>query len=224
MLTSQHVETKSQNEHVNLPTRTNSWQPVEIVYSKISLAAFDLGASAPPRSGFRFSATPSSWEVRSTDVGAFVDELLRGRIPAGREKTPRVIWTNPPPGPIDILVENPCYVVIELDPNIDWFFRTGGAGVTAKQPYDQDNCDLMHVNGIGDVTADAPNVQGCRIVYFSVVHRKSGVDDRQHFNLHVEFPQAAGYNSIEIIIDPDVPNNGGVFPFDPLDPLAPVQP
>lgn len=226
MLTSQNIQTKPPNDYADLhPTNPAGWQAKEIVYSKISLSLIPpppppLGTPPDPNAKMKlyFTASPSSAVFNTKPIDEFARGLLAGPALGGverqlRDPPPPLI---PPPGPIDIVVEQACYVVIELDSAIDWQFRSGGAGVTAKADYSDDNCELRHVNADGTITVDAPGKNGCRIIYFSVVRRQNGVDDRQHFNLHVEFPQAAGYNSIEIIIDPDVPNNGGIFNFDPI--------
>jgi hypothetical protein len=205
------LDTKKPNAFIPLPPPPQA--PVaaaEIVYSQIHIGLDGAGR-------IMLTTSPSSYWVGDHDIDGFIAALRAGAPPNGGQE--RQINPHTPPDvlptPIDVLVERPCYVVIELDRARQWQFRTHDVGVTTKADFGDDNCDLKHVNANGTVSGAKPTADGCRIVYFRV-QRRAADFERQGINLHLELIQgfdALGklLNSIEIIIDPDVPNNGGQF-------------
>ncbi len=208
----QPVETQTTNEMIRLPdVPMENWKATEIVYSRISIEVDD-------DKGFLFRAAINSQVIDSTDIAAFIESLKAGATPNDKPRAPRKpdLGETETPSALDILVEHPCYVVVQLDTDSvkNWQFRTNDVGLTSKLDYGRSNFGLRHVNADAN-TPDQPSDNGCAIIYFCVNHRQA--KERQHFNLHVEFTgqdadaNGTPTNSIQIIIDPDVPNNGGQF-------------
>ncbi|WP_421932036.1 nucleotide synthetase [Phenylobacterium sp.] len=207
------VETKSLNHMIRLQRNAPAdFKPQEIVYAR-----FTMNPNRP-RLGFQ---AEECGVVQNETLGT----LLAKRCGAVVQPVTVVPKIPDPLGPgtitdRDVPVDKPCTVVLELSADWEWQFRTQDVGVTSKDDYSDDNCDLWHVNSDGSLARGTPandanpdtgatRVQNkCRIVMFSVVRR--GDHEPQKFNLHIEVLQSAT-DSVEIIIDPDVPNNGGTF-------------
>lgn len=126
--------------------------------------------------------------------------------------------------PLDIPVGKQAWLLIRLDPEVNWQFTVGQVPCTLKnEDLSGDNVYLRHVYK-GDATPWQGMVTkaGCRTIFFGVAHRAA--DDAlsdpnpgsSFINLNVEFLQKAGGKdvSLKLIIDPDVPNDagGGFFP------------
>jgi hypothetical protein len=110
--------------------------------------------------------------------------------------------------PWDLQVDDQCYVVVDLDPKIDWQFTKQMDAVTTKEPFGNRNSNLRHINQSGIAISNAMrSVENCRIVCFEVVQRD--FQESEGFNFHVEIFNRAANESIEIIFDPDISNNGG---------------
>lgn len=132
--------------------------------------------------------------------GLFIPRWIRRR----NSKDPK------PDRRLNIYVGGPCWVVIELDHNIAWRFEPGQPGVTVEPGRDDDNCDLVHVMSDGiPVRGTAPAQGICQLVYFRV-QKRCGYEHQRlychviHRNKRLEDPDQ---------IDPDIPNDGGKFPF-----------
>jgi len=134
--------------------------------------------------------------------------------------------------PIDLDVHEQCWLLIELDPDINWRFSSDYLACTTKEPEppckDQPdgprsgfNVCLRYAYSDGTVVRfpqDANPGANCRFIFFGVVHR----DDKkgQAFNLFVEFYQTDDngktWKVLPTVLDPDVPNDGGQgFPDPP---------
>jgi hypothetical protein len=116
-----------------------------------------------------------------------------------------------PDRPIDIYVRGPCYVVIELDPKLQWQFQPGKPAITAWVNNLDDNGDLHHVmSANGEILdGEGPDGDGCRIAYFGVNRRCRF--EHQKFVCNVE-SGPPGFRE-PVTVDPDIPNDGGKFPF-----------
>lgn len=141
-----------------------------------------------------------------------LEEYLKTLFPAGPEQTvvDQERFAPPGPGPLDLPVDRPCHMIIELDrskPN--WQFDSDAIGLTMKADYGARNARLNHVNDRGEVLGPNAPGDGCHIVYFSVVARE-GDDDVEGYNLAVEF--IGDSRPIRVVFDPDIPNKGGRFP------------
>lgn len=187
-------------------TAPADWTPEEIIHSRFSMQVKD--------SVLEFISAPNSQIICGYDVDDFVRELARPttQIQAlgNRFKDAHDPYVGPM-SPLDIYVGAPCYVVVELDPAWNWQFRADGPAVTTKEPYGDHNCCLRHVSANGDLLPGAaPGEDGCRIAFFSVTNRPK--HSHPHFNYHVEFLMPDG-RKVPLIIDPDVPNDGGSIPM-----------
>lgn len=128
------------------------------------------------------------------------------------------------PSPLDMPVCKQCWVIVELDQEINWRFSPGRPAITSKgEEYTHaktkghnlwlrhvhlDGRDLPHV----DPAAVGPN--RCRIAFFAVSHRGHkdfGTDPHHYVNLKVDFFQP-GKDGVELVLpcvlDPDVGNEG----------------
>lgn len=128
-------------------------------------------------------------------------------------------------GPIDLPITEQCWVVLELEDDINWRFSSTQPAVTTKAPETPLapnkiglNANLRYVydddaHTVVDDPAKGPEGANCRIVYFRVVGRAK--DKVQGMNFVVELYPVADKNGvvvgkvIPLIIDPDVPNEGG---------------
>lgn len=187
---------------VPLPDTGEHWQLGEVVYTQYS-----YDERLPD--GHRVFAKIRSYAVRTTDIEGFVEACRkRERLPAGGKVHKWRRTSQKSDRPLNIYVHKQCWVVIELDPDIDWQFEPNQRGVTTKVAQGQDNCDLMHVMSDGTVVPSVAPADGvCRLVYFVVQGRPKDWD-YQGFLCHV----ARGGKRGEDTIDPDIPNDGGRFP------------
>lgn len=114
------------------------------------------------------------------------------------------------PSQYDMAVREPCYVVVELDPDrTNWQFENGIAALTTKDDPTEDNWGLIHAYANGKHSAGKATRDGCRVIYFGVAQRTGW--QSSFVNLHTEFLQAS--TRLKVIIDPDVPNEGpDIFP------------
>lgn len=124
------------------------------------------------------------------------------------------------PTPYDIEVKRPTWVILELDPNINWEFAPGKRGVTAKQSgFNNENYGLTFVkSGASPMNAGDLAPEGCTVLYFAVAGRHApfkGTIERG-FNFEIDFFQTdrSGLTRrLPLIFDPNVPNGGGAsFP------------
>lgn len=190
---------------VPLPTAMRcGWIPYEIVYTCYTY---------PPGNPGGQSVRPkvSSYVFSQTDIGTFIADRVAGRPlrPHDRVRTHHA----QDPGPkkdINIYVGQPCYVVVELEGRRQWQFTAGRPAITARDDYQDDNGALEHVMPDGRLAGPAgPDGDGCRLVYFGVNER--GEYEHQTFTVHLDFGRSGVREPDQI--DPDIPNDGGRFPF-----------
>jgi hypothetical protein len=127
-----------------------------------------------------------------------------------------------PPGPavrqspLDLRIYGlPAYVVLKLDPELNWHFSADQAAVSLKTAtVGESYGGLRHV--LPDGTIRPEPGPGCSIVYFVARPPAIGPDGsyRHGLNFHVELVQNISGGSSEssilpIIIDPDVGYPGG---------------
>lgn len=195
---------------VPLPTSPENWQLEEIVYTK-----YTYDELMPP--GHRVIAKIRSYAVPETNIEQFVKARLRGdALPARGRVRP---WPRKDPQddrPTNIYIGRECWVVIELDRNVDWHFEPGQPGITTLRDHGNNNCDLMHV--MDQMTRRdrlGPHDTDCRLIYFVVQRRPSDHDHQRficniiHGNKRLDDPDT---------VDPDIPNDGGRFPIPFTDP------
>jgi hypothetical protein len=109
-------------------------------------------------------------------------------------------------------IHEPSWLMVELDPSINWRFSTTHPAVTTKQVVPEgSNGDLRHVfHDAGQLrTSKDPGNDDCRFVFFRVIRRGKG--EVQGFNFAIEIYQKAEGRvvyEIPIIVDPDVPETG----------------
>jgi len=197
------------------------WNPKEVLLVQLS-ADYDDGRvifSASDVYPYPEDATTES----PPDIKQFSRRIARDGFPNPGE------LPNPRPseskyGPLDIVVDKPCYIVVCLNTDIRWRFRSSGPAITTKKDYGKDNCYLKHLNPEGAPLSDhgPGNSDICQVVYFAVTRR--GYRERQGFNFHLDLLQndSGTPQVIEIKLDPDVPDDGGGFPM--LDWTSPYEP
>lgn len=121
--------------------------------------------------------------------------------------------------PLDIKVTQQCWLLIQLDPDKNWQFTPGQVPCTLKEEdlYGR-NIQLRHVfSKNGKAIKGAVSDGGCQTIFFGVVQRGPVEGEvkpdpgRCGINLNVEFVQLDGTvaKKLQLIIDPDVPNDGG---------------
>jgi hypothetical protein len=131
-------------------------------------------------------------------------------------------WKDVEVSPLDIAVDRPCWVVIEIDKRIEnWQFAQGERGLTTKSDSDR-NCHLRHIEEGRVQQAGAPiSGDGCRVLYFGVVARdgRGTPDASELFNFHTEFLTGTRVDGkwqvekrLNVIFDPDIKNEGTAFP------------
>lgn len=183
------------------------WEAGEIVHTRYT---FD---EADPKGTLKGSA--GSYVTSPIDIEAFVRDRLRGvslpppYIVRSRDSQD----TCPVPArSIDIYTGRACYVVIELDPGPGWQFKIGEPGITTVDDHYDDNGALRHVMPDGRILDHkGPDGPGCRLIYFSVNRRCEF--EHQQFLCHIEFGPRLVDDPDPPAVDPDVPNDGGKFPF-----------
>lgn len=177
-----------------------------------------LASSTPDN--LRFQALevppPGGTGTPPPHVGS-VDEM--GAYAVSQADLPRPGGVGLLPSPLDLHgIKDQCWVLIRLDPAVNWQFTVGEKPCTLK---DEDlkgsNISLRHVFA-GDSTVHDGEValDGCRTIFFGVVQRAKRTSSSTagpascFVNLNVEFLQSDsdGPKRLQIIVDPDVPNDG----------------
>jgi len=193
------------NNQVPIPTTdvAPDWKADELVYSKIQYRT--------PGDKLEFFLSPSSYTIDGDNLFGLITELLNHNpnLPPGHDKS----WGKPGEPkkrtPLDIQVKRYCWVVLELDRKAKWKFPKAGPGLTTKQDYGDTNINLRYVNDTGKTS---PNpLDDCRIVYFAAVKRAAGAVQQFNFNLEMEQVADGQPVTLEIMIDPDIPNGNGAF-------------
>lgn len=188
-----------------------NWEAIEIVYTFYTRNS--VGDVV---------AQPRSYVVCKKTIQEFIRDVRLGAPlpPSCYTRTKHPHDPAPVEQPIDIYVGCKSYVVIELDRQFDWRFKKGRPGVTTKVDYGDSNWGLRHVMpGGAEFDNVGPSADDCRIVYFGMRER----DDyqRQHFRLHVVSGKG---REDPVLIDPDIPNDGGRFPAIDRSPCRGTQP
>ncbi|HYD26327.1 nucleotide synthetase [Brevundimonas sp.] len=187
---------------VPLPSTQQQWNLGEVVYTQ-------YGYDETLPEGHRVFVKIRSYALPETDIGRFVDERIARAPLTDKGKLRR--WTRKhqkDDRDSNIYVGQPCWVVIELDPDVDWQFAPDEPGITTKADYKQDNCDLVHVTTTGTrAESRAPANGTCKLIYFVVQSRPNDMD-HQGFICNVIY----GGKRRDDMIDPDIPNDGGRFP------------
>ena len=154
-----------------------------------------------------------------TDVTAFEAQLVSPFNVAlfGQQIANRVDFSKldpladyPGQGPLDIDVTQDCYVFIQLDSQLNWYFRnredTNERGITTKF-----DCGNTYFNLVQLIDPDGKS----RTLYFGAKLRPpNGYDGNGDpipfddlFNLHLMFERDGA--TLEVKIDPDIRNPGG---------------
>lgn len=125
--------------------------------------------------------------------------------------------------PFDINPSEMCFLVMELDPLMNWEFTPGSLGVTTKhiEPKDEDSY-LCYVTKDKVVKPTDPEYsqgipKNCRVIYWSIHKRKYHLGKiSRGFNFYVDFLQNSKSpdgtiteHRMPTIFDPNVPNTGG---------------
>ena len=185
-------------------TMIQGWTPKEIVYA---LYTYDDHMPA----GKKVRAIKRSYVVRNKGIDQFVESRIK-RFPLPTHVQTRQINPQDTQGdrPINTYVGDFCWVVIELDPEIEWHFEPGHPGITTKRPYGAANGGLKHVMPEGTVVDHhGPTDIGCKLIYFGVAAR--GDMEHQEFRCHIVHKNKRLDDPDQV--DPDIPNDGGRFPF-----------
>jgi hypothetical protein len=157
----------------------------------------------------RFQAIP----VPTSDAGEMphaknIDEM--GAYAIGQADLPRP--NEFMPSPLDLHgIDDQCWVLIRLDPAVNWQFTKGEKPCTLKkEDLRGSNISLRHVFAKDrKVYEDEVLHDGCRTIFLGVVQRAG--HESCAVNLNIEFVQ--GGERLQIIVDPDVPNDGNdAFP------------
>jgi hypothetical protein len=151
----------------------------------------------------------------NTTLGDYLNGILKAVV------NPRRFHT-----PLDIIVGEICFIVIELDPTVNWEFTTESLGVTAKvnhPHFNAENGGVTYALGNKVIGPNDPGYSdgvppGCRVLYWSVLSRKkrppipsADTDVLRGFNFYIDFIQRMGneVHRMPTIFDPNVPNTGG---------------
>lgn len=188
-----------------LPTAMREgWSSDEIVYT-----LYTFNPATP--GGKHVWPKISSHVFTRIDIETFISDRLAGRpLP-----TPTMIREHNPADTgskkdINIYVGLPCYVVVELEGGRQWQFTAHRPAITAHADYQDDNGALEHVMPNGDLAGPTgPSGDDCRLAYFGVNARCRY--EHQSFTLHLDFGRSGRRDPDQI--DPDIPNDGGKFPF-----------
>jgi hypothetical protein len=201
--------------------RPPSFQPALILHKMLTVKAVD-------------PTDVSHLEFGAIDVGVptgMTIEKLASEV-ARADKPPNTMIG---PTPFDIEVKRPAWVLLQLDPRVNWSFLAGSSGISTDRDYTHnaplqqeqqqqlaspvsarqfgDNFGVTFVPKVGNPTLPGPGAVcpgGCRVLYFGVARRHPPTM-QQKFNIFVEFIQ--GTHRLPTIFDPDVGNNGGsVYP------------
>lgn len=200
-------ETATSVPGVRLPKdMPSNWSAREIVYAR-----YTIDLTRPE--GDRVVAQPCSYVVRDVSIEDFIKSRLKRHPLPERAATYEQAANDPEPKrPINIFVSEPCWVVIELDDLWDWCFKPNGPGLTTKVDHKSKNGALNHVlAGGATVGPNGPSTKDCRLVYFGVACRLDL--EHQRFLCHVDTSRLGLRDDP---IEPDIPNDGGRFPF-PVD-------
>lgn len=149
-------------------------------------------------------------------IAAVVAGILNPPAPAAAVMAAAVAAAVTQETPLDLNIHgDPAFVVLRLDPALNWRFDSDEAAVSLKDAGVADHYGgLRHV--LADGTIQAEPAVGCKLVYFAAKPPVLGPDEkyRHGFNFHIELVQASssstsGDSILPIILDPDVGHPGG---------------
>lgn len=202
---SEEMTSGAASREVPLPTAMRGgWIPYEIVYTLYTYPPGNPG-------GQNVRPKVSSHVFSHADIRSFIGDRIAGRpLPAPAMVREHNDEDNGPRKDINIYVGRPCYVVVELEGQRQWQFTDGRPAITAHADYQDDNGALEHVMPNGDLTGPSgPRGDGCKLAYFGVNARCRF--EHQSFTIHLDFGTSGLREPDQI--DPDIPNDGGKFPF-----------
>lgn len=182
--------------------RPSKFEPVEIVYTRYTIdRTKPEGEQVVPELG--------SQVVRGMTIEEFIDWRVHGRLPPADDVYHQASDDSAEARPINIYVSDQCWVVIELDDKEKWQFRPGAPGITTRDDHKDDNWGLMHLMPLGKFAdGEGSTGDGCRLIWFGVNARCK--NEHQRFICNVDrLPAGLRDDPIE----PDIPNDGGKFPF-----------
>lgn len=188
-----------------LPTTMRAgWCPDEIVYT-----LYTFNPATP--GGKHVRPKVSSHVFTGVDIKTFIRDRIAGRpLPTPvmiREHNSEDTGSKKD---INIYVGRPCYVVVELEGGRQWQFTAHRPAITAHADYQDDNGALEHVMPNGDFAGPSgPTGDNCRLAFFGVNARCKY--EHQGFTFHLDFGRSGLRDPDQI--DPDIPNDGGKFPF-----------
>lgn len=149
----------------------------------------------------------------ATKLGSQIDELAKtvAAVQLATEKGRS--------GPFDIHIEEPRFILVELDKDINWRFTPGGPGVTTKKIWGDDrHIGPWFTPDFGSPVRQPTAPENCRVLHFAFMHQMEPAAPAK-FNFHISFFQEgkdAQGNPVEVtlplIFDPDIGNNGGTVP------------
>ena len=116
--------------------------------------------------------------------------------------------------PLDINISDNCWIIFELDRNINWqFSRDSPHCLTTKLNKYSNYFNLRHVTKENIFNGGTPPGENCNFIYFAVGKKDSEFKNfNDAFNLHVEFLQKRYDGTpqrLKLLIDPEVRNPGG---------------
>lgn len=161
--------------------------------------------------GLAFAAVSIPNEDAASDVEQMAGKALE--LIAKHRRRPERESLIHDPSPLDIGVKKSCWLLVQLDPAINWQFTLGALPCDHKDaPSRCENTHLRHVylmggeGHCGEVSND-----GCQAFYFGVARR--GPDAHCFMNFNIEFihidPKSGQKKRLKLIVDPDVKNDGG---------------
>jgi len=171
----------------------SGWEAEEIVYYKMTFSA---------DGGLEFTFTKDSGVVENGDITAFIAGLMAGKISG---LTPLIYFDNAP----NIYVRKSCYVVLQLDPSLNWRYMSAMPGLMTDQSLPDHYFDLIYVADDGSTTTGQAPPAGtpCHIAYFGVKTSSAEQGRVDPFNLYTDFDIRKG-QILPIILDPDIKNDG----------------
>jgi hypothetical protein len=216
-------------EQQRIGENSGSFQAATIIYMKISARIGD-------NNGLEFYEHEDSGTaiIDGTEGFASIDEFIKNLV--ANSINPADIGPLPDPkpdptmpnseNPLDFHVPENCFIVFELDRDMNMTFRPKLDGIsTDSKTTDMQYFNLWHLDenekskGTGiDPHGQTSDRGPCRFAYFSAVARPDSPDQKRRYdylNLYVRLNYEDG-TFLDMILDPDVQNPGG--PHNLLDP------
>lgn len=199
------------------------FEPVLLVHRVLSIRPASGEGAWPAR--FNYFQLNLDHEIDpGFDISAYVQNLQANPTPVPVDAPPEGPYSGEADTPWDINPQGQCYLVLELDSQINWEYGRGSRAVASKAFYPEENANLVVVDARGLLHGPADDLvvpsPGCRVLYFHLVMRQpqpppNGTVERS-FNFIVDFlfEDSSGRRVyLPTIFDPTVPNSGGAsFP------------